>query len=96
MAEIDAFFNQMKGRGASDLHMVIGFPPLLRIRGDLVPLDAPVLTAESNRQILFEILTPEQQKLWRQKLQPVYDKLIEKHGQPMKDWMATLSQITGR
>jgi twitching motility protein PilT len=62
MAEIDAFFNQMKGRGASDLHMVIGFPPLLRIRGDLVPLDAPVLTAESNRQILFEILTSEQQK----------------------------------
>jgi twitching motility protein PilT len=62
MAEIDAFFNQMKGRGASDLHMVIGFPPLLRIRGDLVPLDAPVLTPESNRQILFEILSPEQQK----------------------------------
>jgi len=62
MAEIDAFFKQMIGHGASDLHMVIGFPPLLRIRGDLVPLDAPVLTPESNRQILFEILTAEQQK----------------------------------
>lgn len=61
MAQIDVFFQQMKERGASDLHMVIGFPPLLRMRGDLVPLDAPVLTAETNQNILFEILTREQQ-----------------------------------
>jgi twitching motility protein PilT len=62
MAQIDEYFRQMKERGASDLHMVIGFPPLVRKRGDLVPLDAPTLTAESNNQILFEILTPEQQE----------------------------------
>lgn len=61
MAQIDKFFKQMKDRGASDLHMVIGFPPLLRLRGDLVPLDAPVLTADSNQQILYEILTSDQQ-----------------------------------
>ncbi len=61
MAQIDAFFRQMKEHGASDLHMVIGFPPLLRLRGDLVPLDAPVLTPETNKQILFEILASEQQ-----------------------------------
>jgi len=62
MAKIDEYFTQMKQRGASDLHMVIGFPPLVRTRGELVPLDAPALTAESNNQILFEILTPEQQE----------------------------------
>ena len=61
MAQIDAFFRQMKEQGASDLHMVIGFPPLLRLRGELVPLDAPVLTPESNKNILFEILNPDQQ-----------------------------------
>ena len=61
MAQIDAFFRQVKQHGASDLHMVIGFPPLLRLRGDLIPLDAPALTPESNREILFEILDPEQQ-----------------------------------
>ncbi len=49
MAQIDAFFRQMKQHGASDLHMVVGFPPLLRLRGELIPLDAPVLTPESNR-----------------------------------------------
>lgn len=62
MAHIDTLFTEMKSRGASDLHMVIGFPPLLRLRGELVPMDQPVLTPESNRQILFEILTPEQRK----------------------------------
>ncbi len=61
MAIIDLYFNQMKERGASDLHMVIGFPPLLRLRGELVPLDEPVLTPESNRKILFEILDKDQQ-----------------------------------
>ena len=61
MAQIDAFFRLVKQHGASDLHMVIGFPPLLRLRGDLVPLDAPELTPESNREMLFEILDPEQQ-----------------------------------
>jgi twitching motility protein PilT len=60
MAHIDSLFKEMKTRGASDLHMVIGFPPLLRLRGELVPTAQPVLTPESNRQILFEILTPEQ------------------------------------
>jgi len=63
MALINTYFREMKARGASDLHMVIGFPPLLRLRGELVPMDQPVLTPESNRKILFEILTPEQQAM---------------------------------
>ena len=61
MAVIDTYFKEMKERGASDLHMVIGFPPLLRLRGELVPTKHPVLTAESNKKLLFEILTPKRQ-----------------------------------
>ncbi len=61
MAVIDAFFKEMKDRGASDLHMVIGFAPLLRLHGELVPIEHEVLTPESIRAILFEILTPDQQ-----------------------------------
>jgi twitching motility protein PilT len=63
MAHIDKYFRQMQEEGASDLHMVIGFPPLLRMRGELVPIDAPMLTAESNKQILFEILDSAQREL---------------------------------
>jgi twitching motility protein PilT len=61
MATIDIYFKEMKAKGASDLHMVVGFPPLVRLRGALVPLEHPVLTPESNLKILFEILSPEQQ-----------------------------------
>ena len=61
MAQIDTYFRELKTRGASDLHMVIDFPPLLRLNGELQPVDYPVLTAASNRELLFEILTPEQQ-----------------------------------
>lgn len=68
MAHIDSLFMEMKARGASDLHMVIGFPPLLRLRGELVPTDQPVLTPESNREILFEILSPEQRAAIDEKL----------------------------
>ena len=78
MAQIDAFFRQMKEHGASDLHMVVGFPPLLRLRGELIPLDAPALTAESNREILFEILDPEQQTAVEKKKD--FDKAYELEG----------------
>lgn len=58
---IDTYFREMKEKGASDLHMVIGFPPLLRLGGELVPTDHPVLTPESNKEILFEMLPPDKQ-----------------------------------
>ncbi|NTV12910.1 MAG: type IV pilus twitching motility protein PilT [Desulfobulbaceae bacterium] len=62
MAIIDTYFAEMNTRGASDLHLVVGFPPLLRLRGSLVPMDQyPILTAEANREIIFEILDPNQQ-----------------------------------
>ena len=61
MARIDEYFIEMKERGASDLHMVIGFPPMLRLRGELTPTSHPVLTPESNRDLLFEMLNENQQ-----------------------------------
>ncbi len=61
MARIDEYFLEMKERGASDLHMVIGFPPMLRLRGELTPTSHPVLTPESNRDLLFEMLNENQQ-----------------------------------
>jgi len=38
MAKIDAFFKLMNDQGASDLHLVSGQPPALRLRGDLEQL----------------------------------------------------------
>jgi twitching motility protein PilT len=60
MAAIDTYFRELQQQGASDLHMVIGFPPLLRLHGELNPTAFPLLTPESNRELLFELLDPEQ------------------------------------
>jgi twitching motility protein PilT len=62
MATIDNYFKEMKDKGASDLHLAVGFPPMVRLGGELKPLGDPVLTAESNRDLLFEILTKDQQE----------------------------------
>jgi len=60
MAQIDHLFRETLRQGASDLHMVIGRPPMLRVRGDLVPTSFPVLTAKHSRDLIYEILNPEQ------------------------------------
>jgi len=48
-------------RNASDLHLVTGIEPHLRIEGALIPIPGePKVTAEAVDKILKEVLTPEQ------------------------------------
>jgi twitching motility protein PilT len=58
MAKIDAFFNLMHEQGASDLHLVSGQQPALRIRGDIERIKYDVLTNDTLKVLLYEI-TPE-------------------------------------
>ena len=59
MAKIDAFFKLMNEQGASDLHLVAGSPPALRIRGDIERIKYKVLDNDDLRSMLYEI-APEQ------------------------------------
>jgi twitching motility protein PilT len=57
MAKIDAFFRVMVEKGASDLHMSPGNPPMIRIGGDLQPIPwDKKLTDDINRALLYEIM----------------------------------------
>lgn len=58
MAKIDAFFQLMHEQGASDLHLVAGQQPALRIRGDMERIKYDVLTNDGLKALLYEI-TPE-------------------------------------
>jgi len=58
MARIDAFFKLMNEQGASDLHLVSGQPPALRLRGDIERIKYKVLDDDELRAMLYEI-TPE-------------------------------------
>ncbi len=50
-------------RKASDLHLVVGIPPTLRIDGILSPLTEEVLTNEKIKELVAELLTDEQKEL---------------------------------
>jgi len=60
VARIDALFDGLLARKGSDLHLAIGYPPLARVRGDLVALRVKEVDAEEMASLLFEIVEPHQ------------------------------------
>jgi twitching motility protein PilT len=55
---------------ASDLHLSPGQPPILRIDGDLVPIqDAKIMEPEETKRLIYGFMTPEQQKLFEKDLE---------------------------
>src|ERR671930_572397 len=60
---IDDLLEQMVALNASDLHITVGAHPVVRVRGRLEPLqDNPPLSGETPQQLLYRILSTEQQK----------------------------------
>jgi twitching motility protein PilT len=47
-------------KGASDMHITTGAPPLLRIDGAIVPLKIPPLSPVETKQLCYSVLTEEQ------------------------------------
>jgi twitching motility protein PilT len=60
---IDSLLEQMVARNASDLHITVGTPPSLRVRGHVERMEGvPPLSPEQTQQLLYRILSSEQQK----------------------------------
>ncbi len=66
MAKIDAFFKLMNDQGASDLHMVTGQPPALRLRGDIERVKYKVLDNDELRAMLYEIAPEDKIKIFEE------------------------------
>src|SRR5436189_4984042 len=63
LTSIDDLLEQMVALGASDLHVTVGSPPALRVRGSIVRIDGTdQFTADDTRSLLYRILSSEQQK----------------------------------
>jgi twitching motility protein PilT len=55
---------------ASDLHILPGLSPVLRIDGDLFPVkDVPPLTPDQTRQLIHSLLTAEQEQVFEKSLE---------------------------
>ena len=60
LARIHSILQLVQAQGASDLHLVSGSPPMLRIHGELNPIEYEPLTSEVIVGLLAEIMTDEQ------------------------------------
>lgn len=62
MAKIDAFFKLMNEQGASDLHLVAGKQPALRIHGEMERIKYKTLDNDELKTMLYEIAPEEKVK----------------------------------
>jgi twitching motility protein PilT len=57
---VDDLLRMVVERGASDLHLAVGIPPVLRIDGKLYPTSFNLLTGQESQRLVYDILTDEQ------------------------------------
>ena len=56
---LEPLLQQLWNRRATDLHLTVGAPPLVRIDGALAPLEAPPLTHDDTERVVTGLLGPE-------------------------------------
>jgi len=62
MVNIDTLLRIMFEKGASDLHLTVGAPPMLRVDGEIAPTEFEKLRPDECQQIIYSILTDEQKE----------------------------------
>ncbi len=62
MVKFKELLNLIVEREASDLHLIAGVSPQLRIDENLIPTDFDVLTPETCRELIYSIISEEQKK----------------------------------
>lgn len=60
MANLHQLLQSMIEKGASDLHITTGAPPMIRLNGQLTPADTTPLTPTETKQLLYSVLTDAQ------------------------------------
>ncbi|HEX5447935.1 MAG TPA: type IV pilus twitching motility protein PilT [Candidatus Saccharimonadales bacterium] len=61
--KIEMLLEEVVKRDASDLHLQVGMPPMLRIDGSLVPHHSPVLDEKSLEGLVFSLLDEDQKQV---------------------------------
>ncbi len=62
MVNLRELLEEMVKKGASDLHLTVGAPPVVRVDGKLQRLDHDILTSEHTKKLCYSMLS-EKQKL---------------------------------
>lgn len=60
---IQQLLSEAVNRNASDLHLAVGYPPILRIDGELINLDENLLSSEDTERLIYSVLNDEKKEL---------------------------------
>lgn len=66
MVSMEELFTLMKEKGASDLHLTVGVPPVLRIEGNLYATPFEVLTHDAVQQIIYAFMSEDQKRRYEE------------------------------
>jgi DNA-binding LacI/PurR family transcriptional regulator len=69
MIHIDDLLRLLVEREASDLHLRVGEPPVMRIHGNLVRLDMPCLTDRDMYDLVHPVMNPEREVRFEQTME---------------------------
>jgi len=64
--EIDQLFEALVRFNGSDLHLKVGQPPIVRVKGALTPLKAPRLEEARMKALIKPMLTPRQERIYEE------------------------------
>jgi twitching motility protein PilT len=62
MASLRDLLEEMVAKKASDLHITVGVPPLLRLDGEMVPVGEEKLVPQATTELAYSVLNEEQRK----------------------------------
>ena len=72
--EINKLFRTVMKHEASDLHLKVGLPAMMRLKGVIRRMDSPPISEEHMEKLIFPIMTPTLAKdlgrNWRGRLRP--------------------------
>lgn len=68
--ELEEILKAVVAKGASDLHLVVGMPPMIRVRGDVLALEGfPPLTPEDSKRLIYSVLLEEHRSRFEQDME---------------------------
>jgi twitching motility protein PilT len=69
VVDLDEILRTAARRNASDVHIQVGLPPVLRVQTALVSLDTEPLSAEATERLVLSIMSERQRETFRERLQ---------------------------
>lgn len=80
LATVEQILNAGKNMGASDIHITVGVPPMVRVNGALIPLDYPRLMPEDSERIVTSLMNEKQREIFEEKGEVDFSFSLHKQG----------------